>query len=91
MGEIHDIPDNNPIPWRSGGLSVAGAADHQRMVYAIQLPIAGKLFFPASRRHWQDAQTIVLRQMNKLAKYELQNIDDAFVRAALCWILIKSV
>ena len=91
MDERHDSPDNDPIPWQSGDVSAAGAADHQGMVYAIQQPITGKLLYPASGRHWKDEQTVVLQRMNKWAKYELRNIDDASVRAALCGISIESV
>ena len=91
MDERHDSPDNDPIPWQSGDVSAAGAADHQGMVYAIQQPITGKLLYPASGRHWKDEQTVVLQRMNKWAKYELRNIDDVSVRAALCGISIESV
>ena len=91
MDERHDSPDNDPIPWQSGDVSAAGAADHQGMVYAIQQPITGKLLYPASGRHWKDEQTVVLQRMNKWAKYELRNIDDASVRADLCGISTESV
>ena len=91
MDERHDSPDNDPIPWQSGDVSAAGAADNQGMVYAIQQPITGKLLYPASGRHWKDEQTVVLQRMNKWAKYELRNIDDASVRADLCGISTESV
>ena len=91
MDERHDSPDNDPIPWQSGDVSAAGAADHQGMVYAIQQPITGKLLYPASGRHWKDEQTVVLQRINKWAKYELRNIDDASVRADLCGISTESV
>ena len=91
MDERHDSPDNDPIPWQSGDVSAGGAADHQGMVYAIQQPITGKLLYPASGRHWKDEQTVVLQRMNKWAKYELRNIDDASVRADLCGISTESV
>ena len=91
MDERHNSPDNDPIPWQSGDASAAGAADHQGMVYAIQQPITGKLLYPASGRHWKDEQAVVLQRMNKWAKYELRNIDDASVRAALCGISTESV
>ena len=91
MDERHDSPDNDPIPWQSGDVSAAGAADHQGMVYAIQQPITGKLLYPASGRHWKDEQTVVLQRMNKWAKYELRNIDDVSVRADLCGISTESV
>ena len=91
MDERHNSPDNDPIPWQSGDASAAGAADHQGMVYAIQQPITGKLLYPASGRHWKDEQAVVLQRMNKWAKYEVRNIDDASVRAALCGISTESV
>ena len=91
MDERHNSPDNDPIPWQSGDASAAGAADHQGMVYAIQQPITGKLLYPASGRHWKDEQAVVLQRMNKWAKYELRNIDDASVRAALCGVSTESV
>ena len=86
MDARHDTPDNDPIPWQSGDVSAAGAADHQGMVYAIQQPITGKLIYPAAGRHWKDEQSVVLERMNKWAVYELRNIDDGDVRAQLCGI-----
>lgn len=86
MDARHDTPDNDPIPWQSGDVSAAGAADHQGMVYAIQQPITGKLIYPAAGRHWKDEQSVVLERMNKWAVYELRNIDDSDVRAQLCGV-----
>ena len=86
MDARHDTPDNDPIPWQSGDVSAAGAADHQGMVYAIQQPITGKLIYPAAGRHWKDEQSVVLERMNKWAVYELRNIDDCDVRAQLCGV-----
>lgn len=84
MDARHDSPDNDPIPWQSGDVSAAGAADHQGMVYAIQHPITGKLMYPAAGRHWKDEQQQVLARMNEWAKYELRQIDDDAIRAQLC-------
>lgn len=91
MDARHDTPDNDPIPWQSGDVSAAGAADHQGMVYAIQQPITGKLIYPAAGRHWKDEQATVLKQMNKWAKYELKDIGDGDVRAKLCGVTTDSI
>lgn len=84
MDARHDNPDNDPIPWQSGDVSAAGAADHQGMVYAIQHPITGRLMYPAPGRHWKDEQRQVLAIMNEWASYELVDIHDEKERARIC-------
>ena len=91
MDARHDNPDNDPIPWQSGDVSAAGAADHQGMVYAIQQPITGKLIYPAAGRHWKDEQATVLERMNKWAKYELKDIGDDDIRAKLCGVTTDNI
>ena len=91
MDARHDSPDNDPVPWQSGDVSAAGAADHQGMVYAIQHPITGRLIYPAAGRHWKDAQEQVLLRMNEWAQYKLQDINDQVVRAKLCNIDVDKV
>lgn len=84
-------PDNDPVPWKSGDASAAGAADHQGMVYAIQHPITGRYMYPPQGRHWKDEQETILAIMNRWAKYELKDIDDAVERARICNILPTEV
>jgi adenine-specific DNA-methyltransferase len=91
MDARHASPDNDPIPWQSGDVSAAGAADHQGMVYAIQHPITGKLLYPAAGRHWKDEQVQVLARMNEWALYELRDIGDEEKRAQLCNIGIGEI
>ena len=91
MDARHDNPDNDPIPWQSGDVSAAGAADHQGMVYAIQHPITGRLMYPAPGRHWKDEQRQVLAIMNEWATYELVDIHDEKERARICNLDISEV
>ena len=91
MDARHDSPDNDPIPWQSGDVSAAGAADHQGMVYAIQHPITGKLLYPSAGRHWKDEQAQVLARLNEWALYELRDIGDEEKRAQLCNIGIDDI
>ena len=84
MDARYKSPDHDPIPWKAGDASAAGAADHQGMVYAIQHPITGRYLYPPQGRHWKDEQESILSIMNKWAKYELKDIDDADERAKMC-------
>lgn len=46
-------PDHDALgPWASIALHAPGAKTHAGMVYAIQSPFTGQLYYPPDRRHW---------------------------------------
>ncbi|WP_254573931.1 site-specific DNA-methyltransferase [Stenotrophomonas acidaminiphila] len=47
-----DVPDDDPHEWKSGDASGPNAATHKRMVYGIQSPFTGEIFYPPSGRCW---------------------------------------
>ncbi|MEH6821782.1 MAG: site-specific DNA-methyltransferase [Dietzia psychralcaliphila] len=78
--------DGDPIPWRDGDATAPGSETHQGMVYGIQHPVTGKILYPTSGRHWGLSQDQMLSNMREYASYDLQELDDAEVRARLCGI-----
>ena len=52
MNALYSNPDGDVCDWMSGSPVASDAATHQGMVYAIQHPFTGKLFYPSSRAHW---------------------------------------
>ena len=70
--------------WKSGDASAAGASTHPGMVYAIQSPFNGNLYYPPESRHW----TFEKKQMAKWlenwgSEYEEVEIKDGRKKALL--------
>ncbi|MFD8878806.1 site-specific DNA-methyltransferase [Corynebacterium xerosis] len=85
-------PDNDPRgAWTMGDLAAPGGKTHQGMVYAIQQPISGEFLYPAAGRHWAYGQEKMLDIMNQWAEYELADLNDSDVRAALSGISPEEV
>ena len=91
MDSIYKNPDNDVAPWTSADPCAPGAATHQGMVYAIQHPITGKMIYPSIARCWTYGQDIVLEIMQRWAKYELRDLNDAENRAAVCGLAPDAV
>ena len=84
MNARYDTPDNDFVPWTSSPAHAPGANSHKGMVYAIQHPYTGKLFYPPSGRHWSLEQAKMLINMQEWANYKLELIDDVSIRAQIC-------
>lgn len=53
MNARYRNPDNDPNgDWTSGDASGPSAATHRKMVYGIQSPFTGQIFYPAEGRCW---------------------------------------
>jgi adenine-specific DNA-methyltransferase len=53
MDSRYKNPDNDPNnDWKSGDASAPGAVTHPGMVYAIQSPFTGKIYYPPEARCW---------------------------------------
>ncbi len=44
--------DNDPDDWKSGDASGPNAATHRKMVYGIQSPFTGEIYYPPEGRCW---------------------------------------
>ena len=86
MDSRYKNPDNDIKPWKSSDAFAPDSVAHQGMVYGVQHPITGKIMYPPNGRHWSFGQEQVLEIMYGWAPYELRDIDDAKIRAALCGI-----
>lgn len=86
MDSRYSSPDGDPEPWKSADASAPDAHQHTGMVYAIQHPFTGELFYPPEGRHWNNEQPKMLEIMSEWAPYCLADIGDYETRAALCGI-----
>ena len=84
MDARYDTPDNDPTPWTSSPAHAPSARTHKGMVYAIQHPYTGELFYPPSGRCWANEQAKMLKNMKMWADYKLEQIDDVEKRAQIC-------
>ena len=84
MDARYSTPDRDPVPWTSSPAHAPGARTHKGMVYAIQHPYTGEIFYPPADRHWALEQAKVLAIMQEWADYKLEDIGDADVRAQIC-------
>ena len=84
MDARYDTPDNDPTPWTSSPAHAPSARTHKGMVYAIQHPYTGALFYPPSGRCWANEQAKMLKNMKMWADYKLEQIDDVEKRAQIC-------
>lgn len=91
MDSKYKNPDNDVMPWTSSDAFAPGAVTHQGMVYAIQHPFTGKMIYPSKGACWRYQQDTMLEIMNGWCDYELQDIDDAHERAAVCGIADSEV
>ncbi|MGC3000128.1 site-specific DNA-methyltransferase [Streptomyces sp. G35A] len=82
---LYVSPDGDPRPWVSGDPAAPGGSSHQGMVYGIQSPFTGKMFYPAHGRHWSAAQSTMKALAEEWGvKYEWRDIGDTERRAAIC-------
>lgn len=92
MNSKYTNPDNDPNgAWQNTSAFAPGAITHQGMVYAIQHPFTGEMIYPSSSACWRYQQDQMLEYMNGWCNYELKNIDDAAMRAAVCGVSTDSI
>lgn len=53
MDARYKSTDNDPDDWKSGDASAPGSDTHRKMVYGIQSPFTGKMYFPPEGSHWR--------------------------------------
>lgn len=86
MNAGYGSPDDDSMLWSSGDPAAPGAATHQGMVYGIQHPFTGEIFYPPTSSCWRVGQPGLLSILNEWAPYELRDIHDADKRAEICGI-----
>ena len=92
MNKVYSNPDNDPKgDWRNDNAFASEARTHQGMVYAIQNPFTGSLIYPYANGHWRYSQQEMLSHMNGWCEYELEDINDAPVRAQICGVDAQDV
>ncbi len=52
MNARYNNPDRDPHEWKSGDASGPNASTHRKMVYGIQNPFTGTIFYPPDGRCW---------------------------------------
>ena len=83
-GNVTAMPDNDPRPWTDGPATGSNAKAHKSMVYAIQSPFTGELFYPPVGSAWRAGQDQNLEWLKGWGcKYVLRDIDDLAKRAAI--------
>jgi adenine-specific DNA-methyltransferase len=91
MNAAYSNPDGDISDWMSGSPVASDAATHQGMVYAIQHPFTGELFYPSDTAHWRYSQEQMLEYLNGWCQYTLKDIGDEKERARVCGIAEKDI
>ena len=69
--------DNDPNLWRADNSSGPNAATHRQMVYAIQSPFTGELYYPPEGRCWSNEKKSMKKWLEEWgAEYVEKWIDD---------------
>jgi adenine-specific DNA-methyltransferase len=78
MNALYKNPDGDPDgDWGSDNPAGAGSDTHPRMVYAIQSPFTGQLFYPADGSHWRSEKSNMRAWLQEWgSEYEERWIDD---------------
>lgn len=86
MNAGYGSPDGDLREWTSDNPAAQGAVTHQGMVYGIQHPFTGEVFYPPVSSHWRMGQSELLEVMCQWAPYELRDLGDEVKRAEICGI-----
>lgn len=91
MNAGYGSPDGDSLLWSSGDPAAPGAVTHQGMVYGIQHPFTGKIFYPPTSSCWRVGQPGLLDILCQWAPYELRDLHDEEERAKVCGISPREV
>lgn len=91
MNAGYGSPDGDSLLWSSDNPAAPGAVTHQGMVYGIQHPFTGKIFYPPTSSCWRVGQPGLLDILCQWAPYELRDLHDEEERAKVCGISPKEV
>ena len=84
--------DGDPRVWKSGDLSAGKAPKNQGMVYAIQSPFTGELYYPPEGRCWARPQ----REIKKILEgwgvtYAYKDLKDDARRAKAATVTVGEI
>lgn len=69
--------DNDPLDWKSADASAPGSTTHPGMVYAIQSPFTGELYYPPEGRHWAAERKTMKQWLEQWgSSYRDKSLDD---------------
>lgn len=69
--------DGDPDDWKSGDASGPSAPTHRRMVYGIQSPFTGEIYYPSEGRCWANEKKTMKQWLEAWGhEYQEQWIDD---------------
>lgn len=91
MNAGYGSPDGDSLLWSSDNPAAPGAVTHQGMVYGIQHPFTGKIFYPPTSSCWRVGQPGLLDILCQWAPYELRDLHDEEERAKVCGISPREV
>ena len=86
MNAGYGSPDGDSMLWSSDNPAAPGAVTHQGMVYGIQHPFTGQIFYPPTSSCWRVGQPGLLDILCQWAPYELKDLHDEEERAKVCGI-----
>jgi hypothetical protein len=82
---LYGTIDGDPLSWTSGPANAPGSKTHPGMVYAIQSPFTGEIYYPPAGRHWAMEQTRLKTALEQWGvEYELRDMHDEAERGRLC-------
>jgi adenine-specific DNA-methyltransferase len=78
MNSLYKNIDNDPDgEWASGDPAGTGSDTHAKMVYAIQSPFTGQLFYPVDGSHWRSEKKSMRGWLEEWgSEYEERWIED---------------
>lgn len=80
MDARYGSTDDDPDEWKSGDASGPNAATHRKMVYAIQSPFTGVLYYPPEGRCWANEKKTMKKWLQAWGhEYQEKWIDDGNV------------
>lgn len=82
MNARYQSRDGDVRVWKNGDLSAGKGPKNQPMVYAIQSPFTGQLYYPPEGRCWARPQREIKRVLEQWGvTYQLRDLDDHVRRA----------
>jgi adenine-specific DNA-methyltransferase len=92
MDARYRSPDGDDRVWKAENLTAVGASTHQGMVFGIQSPLTGEVFYPPSGRHWAiDRATIKIWLSGWGTEFAEKDLHDHERRAELCGLPVAAV
>lgn len=93
--DVHDgepMPDGDPLPWTDAPATGSNAKAHKGMVYGIQSPFTGEIFYPPAGSAWRAGQDQNLTWLQGWGcKFVLRDIKDAKKRAEHIGVAVDEV